>query len=251
MDIVVDFSSIQDFFNLPVDVMLWRFITRFAWVIFGIIFLLGARTLWLFYIRNKWGSKHKFVLLAIDIPKGNIQSPLAVENLFSYLGGAHSTQNFFDKWFIGEYQLSFSFEIVSLEGYTQFIIRTPAKFRNLAESAVYSQYPDAEIIEIDDCCEDFPRKFLMMNMIFGVLNFSKLIIICIRLRPIKFEHRLGPDETVFRDPMAELMELSSSLRRGEKLMYQIIVIPTGFDWIDDGQAEIDKILGKKPKTSFE
>ena len=251
MDIVVDFSSIQDFFNLPVDVMLWRFITRFAWVIFGIIFLLGARTLWLFYIRNKWGSKHKFVLLAIDIPKGNIQSPLAVENLFSYLGGAHSTQNFFDKWFIGEYQLSFSFEIVSLEGYTQFIIRTPAKFRNLVESAVYSQYPDAEIIEIDDFCEDFPRKFPDDEYDIWGAEFLQTNHYMYPIRTYKeFEHRLGPDETVFRDPMAELMELSSSLRRGEKLMYQIIVIPTGFDWIDDGQAEIDKILGKKPKTSF-
>lgn len=251
MDIVVDFSSIQDFFNLPVDVMLWRFITRFAWVIFGIIFLLGARTLWLFYIRNKWGSKHKFVLLAIDIPKGNIQSPLAVENLFSYLGGAHSTQNFFDKWFIGEYQLSFSFEIVSLEGYTQFIIRTPAKFRNLTESAVYSQYPDAEIIEIDDYCEDFPRKFPDDEYDIWGAEFLQTNHYMYPIKTYKeFEHRLGPDETVFRDPMAELMELSSSLRRGEKLMYQIIVIPTGFDWIDDGQAEIDKILGKKPKTSF-
>ncbi|HOZ53554.1 MAG TPA: hypothetical protein PK142_02655 [bacterium] len=171
--------------------------------------------------------------------------------MFSYLGGAHGTQNFFDTWFGGEFQLSFSFEIVSLEGYTQFIIRTPIQFRNLVESAVYSQYPDAEIIEVDDYCENFPKKFPDDEYdIWG----SEFIQSAHYMYPIKtyqeFEHRFGPDETVFRDPMAELMELCSSLRRGENLMYQIIVIPTGFDWVDDGQGEIDKILGKKPKTSF-
>ncbi len=251
MDIFIDFTPVQEFFNLPPDIMLWRFLANFGWIIFGIMFLLAARVLWLSYIRGKWSAGNKFIFLAIDIPKGNIQSPLAVENLFAYLGGAHGTQNFFDKWFGGEFQLSFSFEIVSLEGYTQFIIRTPIQFRNLVESAVYSQYPDAEIIEVDDYCENFPKKFPDDEYdIWG----SEFIQSAHYMYPIKtyqeFEHRFGPDETVFRDPMAELMELSSSLRRGENLMYQIIVIPTGFDWVDDGQGEIDKILGKKPKTSF-
>ncbi|MFA5644000.1 MAG: hypothetical protein WC928_00520 [Patescibacteria group bacterium] len=251
MNIIVNFSKIQDFFNLPPDVMLWRFMANFGWVIIAIMFLLVVKDFWLNYIRAKWFKNFKFILLAIDIPKGNIQSPQAVENLFTYLGGAHGTQSFFDKWFSGEFQLSFSFEIVSLEGYTQFLIRTPAHFRNLVESAVYSQYPDAEIVEVDDYCESFPRKFPDEEYdIWG----SEFIHSAHYMYPIKlyreFEHRLGPEETVFRDPMAGLMELCSTLRRGENLMYQIIVIPTGFDWMNDGKDEIDKILGRKKETTF-
>ncbi|HOZ53523.1 MAG TPA: hypothetical protein PK142_02500, partial [bacterium] len=87
MNIIIDFTSVQEFFNLPPDVMLWRFLANFGWVIFGILFLLAARILWLNYIRGKWAATNKFIFLAIDIPKGNLQSPLAVENLFSYLGG--------------------------------------------------------------------------------------------------------------------------------------------------------------------
>lgn len=251
MNIVVDLSPIQEFFMLPPDILLWRFMAYFGWIIFGIMFLGAVKVLWLSHIRGKWSKNIKFTLLAIDIPRGNIQSPQAVENLFSYIAGAHGTQNFFDKWFSGEFQLSFSFEIVSLEGYTQFLIRTPTQFRNLVESSVYSQYPDAEIIEVDDYCDDFPKKFPDDEYdIWG----SEFIQSAHHSYPIKtykeFEHRFGPEETSFRDPMAELMELCSSLRRGENLLYQIIVIPTGFEWVDDGKAEIDKILGKKPKTSF-
>ncbi len=251
MEIIFNFAPIQDFFALSPNVMLWRFMAYFGWIIIGVMFLLGAKVLWLKNIRRKWGKDKKFVLLAIDIPRGNIQSPQAVENLFSYLGGAHGTQNFFEKWFLGEYQLSFSFEIVSLDGYTQFIIRTPSKFVNLVESAVYSQYPDAEIIEVDDYCEGFPKKFPDDEYdIWG----SEFVQSAHYMYPIKcyreFEHRLGEDDATFRDPMAELMELCSSLRQGENLLYQIIVIPTGFDWIDDGKSEIDKILGKKQEPTL-
>lgn len=251
MDILFDISSIQNFFNLPPESMLWRFIGTFGWVILGLMFLLAGRNIWLMYIRAKWSKNAKYAFLAIDIPRGNIQSPKAVENFFTYIAGAHATQSFLDKWFVGEYQLSFSFEIVSLDGYTQFIIRTPIQFVSLVESAIYSQYPDAEIMEIDDYCENFPKKFPDDEYdMWG----SEFILSSHYMYPIKtfeeFEHRLGPDETVFRDPMAELMELCSSLQRGENLMCQIIVIPTGFDWVDDGQEEIDKILGKKAEVSL-
>jgi hypothetical protein len=251
MEIIVDFTPIQEFFSLPPNVMLWRFMAYFGWIIIGIMFLLAARILWLKSVKRKWGKNIKFILLAIDIPRGNLQSPQAVENLFTYFGGAHSTQNFFDKWFLGEYQLSFSFEIVSLDGYTQFLIRTPEQFKSLVESAVYSQYPDAEIVEVDDYCEGFPKRF--PDDEYDVWG-SEFVQSAHYMYPIKtyreFEHRLGEDEITFKDPMAELMELCSSLQQGENLLYQIIVIPTGFDWVDDGKEEIDKILGKKPKTSF-
>lgn len=251
MNIVLDLTSIQDFFRLEPAEMLWRFFATFGWVVLGVMFLLGARKIWLMYIRGKWSKNIKFTFLAIDIPRGNIQSPKAIENLFAYMAGAHGTQNFFDKWFAGEYQLSFSFEVASLDGYTQFLIRTPTQFVNLVESAVYSQYPDAEIMEVDDYCENFPKKFPDEEYdIWG----SEFILSGHYMYPIRtyeeFEHRLGPDETVFRDPMAELMELCSSLHKGENLMYQIIVTPTGFDWVDDGKDEIDKILGKKAKVTF-
>lgn len=249
MDIVVNLAVFERFFNLPPGQMLWAFFANFAWVFFGIIFLYGAVNIWLGYIQTKWSLGHKFVLLAIDIPKGNEQSPKAVENMFTYLGGAHGTQNFYEKWFEGQYQKSFSYEIVSLEGYTQFLIRTPVEFRNLIESSVYSQYPDAEISEVDDYTENVPQKYPDDEWdIFG----SEFILQDSWFLPIRtyqdFEHQMGPSETQFKDPMASLMDLCGSLRPGEQFWFQIIVQPTGFDWVKEAVAAADKILGRKKKV---
>lgn len=250
MDIIINTTGIERFLNLPPDQIFWVFMGNFGWVIFGIVFLLGAREVWLVYIRAQWDKTHKNILLAIDIPKGNEQSPKAVENMFAYLGGAHGTQSFYEKWFEGLYQKSFSYEIVSLEGYTQFLIRLPLEFRNLVESSVYSQYPDAEISEVDDYTETVPQHYPDEEWdVYG----AEFILQNPWYLPIKtyteFEHQIGPSETQFKDPMATLMDLCGSLRQGEQFWFQMLVSPTNFDWVKDTQKEIDKVLGRKKKSS--
>ena len=248
MDIVVDLTPILDFASLSPEQMLWKFFLYFGWMILAWMFVQAALQLWLIRLQTIWSMTNKFILLAIDIPKGNEQSPKATENLFTYLAGAHGQVNFFEKWFEGLYQLSFSFEIVSIDGYTQFLVRTPDQWRNLVESAVYSQYPDAEITEVDDYTEGMPLRFPDEEYDIWGAEF-------IQQKPYpypikvyqEFEHKMGPLETQFKDPMASLMDLCSSLRPGEQFWYQILVIPCGFDWVKGADVEVDKILGKKPK----
>lgn len=248
MDIVIDFGFIVDFLSLPPDKMLKLLFLYLGWIPIAVVLLWGILQVWLNYIKGKWAEKNaKFTLLAVDIPRGNEQSPKAVENLFSYLAGAHGSINLIEKYWEGKSQLNFSFEIVSIGGYTQFMIYTPVGFRNLVESAVYSQYPDAEITEIEDYTQDwaelrFPDdKYDIWGAEFIQAKHFSL--------PIKtyenFEHQMGAPETHFKDPMASLMDLMSSLQQGEQLWYQIVVIPTGFDWIDECDKEVSKMLGEK------
>jgi hypothetical protein len=251
MHIELDLTSLLAFFQLPLDVILWRFMAYYGWIIIGILLLIEIREMWLLYVQDKFARTVKYVMLAVDIPLLNEQSPRAVENLFTYLGGAHKSISFFEKYWEGLFQLSFSFEIVSIDGYTQFLIRTPSDLKALIESAVYSQYPDAEISEVDDYTEGMPRKFPNEEYeLFG----SEFIQTANQMYPIKmyeeFEHKLGPDETYFKDPMASLMDMCSSLQKGEQFWFQIIVVPIGFDWMGEADDEIDKIVGKKPKTSL-
>jgi len=49
--------------------------------------------------------------------------------------------------------------------------------------------------------------------------------------------------------MATLMDLCGSLRQGEQLWFQIIIIPIGFDWIKESEKEINKVMGRKGKPS--
>ena len=248
MNIVINVSPFVEFFHLPPEQMFWVFFINFGWLIIVFTFLSGARQLYLYYIQNKWAATHRVVLLAIDVPKGNEQTPRAVENMFTYLSGAHGSTNFFEKWFEGKFQKSFSYEIVSLEGYTQFLIRTPAEFRNLVESSVYSQYPDAEISEVEDYIDLLPKNLPDHEYdVWGTEFVQKgPWVLPIRTYP-EFEYKLGPLETQFKDPMATLMDLCSSLRHGEYLGIQLIVIPTGFDWLKESESAMDKILNRKSK----
>ena len=62
---------------------------------------------------------------------------------------------------------------------------------------------------------------------------------------------MGEPETHYRDPMGALMDVMSSLKRDEQLWYQIIIKPTGFDWVKKFKKEISKILGEiKPPVSL-
>jgi len=250
MEVVIDTSSFDQFFNLPIDEIFWQFFVNFGWLIIAIIFLLGARELYLYYIRVQWSKTHKNILLAIDIPKGNAQSPRAVENMFTYLAGAHGSINFFEKWFEGKFQKAFSMEVVSLEGYIQFLIYTPKEFRNLVESAVYSQYPDAELVEVADYTEALPPY--LPNTDYDIWG-TEFVQAAHFAYPIKcyeeFIHQMGESETFFRDPMASLMDLYASLRPSEQIWLQIILVPTGFEWVKIADEEANKIYGKKPKNS--
>ncbi len=249
MNIVINTVRLDNFFNLPPEQMFWVFMGNVGWLIISLVFLFGVRELYLFWLRTRWGANHQSILLAIDIPRGNEQTPKAVENMFTYLAGAHGSISFFEKWFEGKFQKSFSFEIVSLEGYTQFLIHTPSEFRNLVESAVYSQYPDAEIAEVDDYTEALPNdlpdeEYDVWGTEFIQKESSVYPIKCYQ----EFEHMLGPSETQFKDPMASLMDLCGSLRQGEQFWFQIIVIPVDFSWVKRCEKEINKIMGRKEKV---
>ncbi len=249
MNITFDPSSLEAFFNANPSDMAWVFFINIGWMILAVVYLIGVREIYLMYIQGKFAASLKNVFLAIDIPRGNVQSPKAVENLFTYLAGAHGSVSFWEKWFEGKFQESFSFEIISIEGYTQFLIRTPAASRFLLESAIYSQYPDAEITEIDDYTKGMPTKFPDEEWdIWG----SEFVLAAPDVYPIKlyqeFEHKFGELETQFKDPMASLMDLCSSLRAGEQLWLQFIITPTDFSWIKKSDKEVDKILGKEKKS---
>jgi len=252
MNIVIDLQPIIDFFSLPSDVMMLKLFLTVGWIPIGITFIWGAAIVWLYYIQTKWFLTHKQILLAIDIPRGNMQSPKAVENMFAYFGGMHSTGNYHETWWLGIFQLSISIEIVSIDGYIQYLIRTPEKFKNIVETGVYSQYPDAEITEVDDYTTHCPSLFPdeQYDIWGGEFILTKNNALPIRTY-INFESTFGKPEVQYKDTMASLMDLLSSLKKGEQIWYQIILIPLSADyWIESDLSDkvISKIIGEKVKS---
>ncbi len=245
-EISIDFGWFWEFASLPADQMILEMFFTVGWIPFAAIFLVGAKMIWIDYINDKWASKQKFILLAIDIPRENAQSPKAVENIFNYLAGAHGTFNLIELYWEGKYQLSISLEIVSIGGYTQFLVYAPAHIRDVVESAFYSQYPGAEINEVNDYTDKIPSKFPDDEYdVWGVeFNYKNKWAYPFKTYE-EFIVQMGKPEEQFKDPMAALMDLCSSLKDGEQIWWQNIITPMGYDWMGEGEKEIKKILGEK------
>ena len=249
----MNLAPLINFFYLPADEIISRLILYYGWMIPAIIFLKGSLMVWLSWRRRLFFGKQHFTLLAIDIPRGNEQTPKALENMLAYLAGAHSTFNLIETYWEGKFQLGFSFEVAGIDGYVQFLVHTPVQFRNLVETAIYSQYPDAEIAEVEDYVGTVPDHFPDPDFDMWGAEFIpvKMEPSYKQALPIKtykdFEYQYGRPEYYFKDPMASLMDLMSSLRPGEQIWYQILLIPTLMDWAAIGQMAIDNVLGNKPK----
>lgn len=243
MEIVIDLDSL-------LNIALYKGPWYFMWYIFinggwlPIVFVLikGFLMVWLDKRQDKYYSQWKFVLLAIDIPKENEQSPKAVEHIFAALAGAHSKGTFKERWWDGKIQESFSLEIISVEGYVQFLIWTEEKFRDLVEAAIYSQYPDAEITEVEDYTKGFPDRFPDDTYdIWGTeFIYVKNQAYPIRTYP-KFEHPLSQE---FKDPMAAFIEVMTKISKGEQIWFQIIVKPTDDNWKNNALKLAEKLAGK-------
>ena len=246
MEIVIDFSNVVDFFYLPFSVILLSMILWFGFPVFLIMSSAYAYIYWHNKREDAWKATHKFVLLAIDIPRANEQTPKAVENLLAHLSGTLDPLNFVEKHWKGMYFLPISLEIISIEGYIQFLIQAPDKFRNLVESAVYSQYPGAEITEVSDYTEGMPTKFPDDEY---DIRGTEFIHANNQVFPIKvykdFEHILSDTEVQFKDPMATLIELFNSAGPGEQFWYQVLIEPEQFEWPKLAMVEIKKILKEK------
>ncbi|MBU1149090.1 hypothetical protein KKI23_03290, partial [Patescibacteria group bacterium] len=230
-------------------VLTWRFLLDWGWLavlIFLIIVLyfrrLNAR-------RYNWIMQEKYILLAIDVPKEIVPNLRAVEQIFCHLHGINSNQDFVEKWWVGEVQLSVSLEIVSIDGYIQFLIRTPEKFRDLVEAAIYAQYPEAEITEVEDYVNkielEFPNED--MDMYGAEWKLANKDCYPILTYPF-FEHSLSQE---LADPIASLLEILSRLNNGEQIWIQFVISPEDKKdkWRDQGKVVIHKLLGDKAKSS--
>jgi len=222
----------------------WLLLRIGGWVPLAYLLFWAIGQIYLVQIQTRWVRKQKFVLLAIDVPKGNEQTPKAVENIFAHFYGMKSSFNMKDKYITGKVELSASLEIVSLGGDIQFYIRVVRKHRDLVESAIYSQYPDAEITEVEDYTKNFPRKFPHEKYeSFGCdFKLDHPDYFPIRTYP-QFEHGLSAE---FKDPMSLILETLSKIKKDEALCWQILVVPAGDSWIKKGEQEVKKMLGKAP-----
>ena len=127
----------------------------------------------------------------------------------------------------------------------QYLVHCPKKFRDLVESSIYAQYPEAEISEVQDYADKVPKNYPHPEWdCFG----TEFVLKKPGAYPIRtfedFEHTTA-EEMTFKDPMSAILEVMSSLKRGEQMWLQFRVTPVDETWQKKGEEVVDKIMGKK------
>jgi hypothetical protein len=215
-----------------------------GWVLFIVVALASLVQLWIMYKQDQYMATVKWVMLSIDIPKENEQTFLAMEQIFAQMHAIHTVKTFGEKYFGGEVLLWVVFEIVSFGGRIKYLARVPERFRNLVESAIFAQYPQAEIKEVEDYISNVPpydpeRSYYdVFGTEFGLKKDDAYPI-----RTYKyFEHQASQ---IIVDPLAAVLESISSIEPHELMAVQFLFRPSGEEWKARGLKLIKELKGEK------
>lgn len=248
----IDMSFWQNFFSMPPAQQIKGFFIFIVWWVVALfLFHYGAKK-WVAYRQKSHVSTWQWSVLAIDVPDMFVQSPKAVEQIFVNLSGAYTPVKLVDKYWTGKINKWFSFEIISMEGYIQFLVRTEVEFRDLVEAAVYAQYPEAEITEVEDYVNMIPDVYPNETHEIAGAEFNLIEDEAYPIRTYPhFEYRISKD-VIFSDPMAAILENFSRIGRGENFLMQLVICPADNSWKKNGINLVKNIISNKkaakPKT---
>ncbi len=222
------------------------------WLIVPFLYFVISKVvlpIWLYSRQLEYSKTIKYILLAIDAPKREEQSIKSVERIFEHIQGMHGTFNFVEKWVKGMYQLSFSCEIVSIDGYIQLLLRVPDSWRDNIEAAIFGQYPEAEITLVEDYVNTVPSVYPnethdMWGVEWGFDN-AKNPFMPFRTYP-EFQDSFAQ---IFVDPLAGVLETMSKIGKGEQIWLHMVCTPLAVNWYQAGQPVLDKMLGREEKKA--
>jgi len=240
--------AITDYFNsTPADIIGGQLLLYVLgpFVLFCVL-VWGMLQVWIDLKQGQYWSKLEWDLLAVTIPQDAINTPMGMENFFNNLAGSKSSITKKEEWINGKFQAYFTFEIISNGGNIQFYIRTIKKYRDLVEAAFYAQYPEAQIVEVDDYVDVLPNDFPNDEYdLFG----SEISMSKEGNFPLKtyeaFEHQ-GEKDLRFKDPILPMIEIMGKMKPGEYYWIQLLIIsPDSQDWRKEGLKFIAKTYGKE------
>lgn len=233
------------FFARPIDAIMFDLFVWFGWIPIAFTLAYGFVKMFQNTRQGRFVSGLKFVLLAIDVPAITEQSPKALENLFSNLYGTKSSLTWKEIWIVGKLHPVFSFEMISTEGYLQFLVRTQTRFRDIIEAGIYAHYPDAEISEVEDYTQYFPSDFPdeEYDMWGGEFELERDEIYPIKTY-IDFEDKMTGE---IKDPLGYTLEQMAKMKPGEHFWIQFCVQPSTNDWAKKSVKKLNELYGKKEK----
>ncbi|MFZ2151901.1 MAG: hypothetical protein WAV09_02195 [Minisyncoccia bacterium] len=198
---------------------------------------------WNRHVQATYINSLKWVNLEVRLPRDIFKSPLAMEIVLNSIHQGGGTGEEYSKRWNGKVRSWFSLEIVSIEGEIHFFIRAIAKYKNVIEAAIYSQYPGAEVAEVDDFTNTY-RYDESIHEMWGT-NYQLIGEDYLPLRTyVDFGLDKDPKEEFKTDPLTPLLEWMGSIKEKEYIFFQIVCRAADgkFDtWKKEAQKGLNKI----------
>jgi len=240
--------------SVPILEKVWLIFKTWWWLLLPFLFWKPFRILYFYFIQERWDATLKKIVLEIRMPKEVLKPIRAMEQVFAGFHAIHDVFTWREKWLEGQFQQSISLEIVSLGGEVHFYIRAAKIFRNIIESNIYSQYPEAEIFEVEDYTKQVPQDIPNKDWDLWGTSFVNTKPDSYPIKTyLKFESERETKEEKRIDPLAGFLEGMAGLRPGEQLWLQIRATPTRDEtkpWVKQGLEIRDKLVRRlgKPKS---
>lgn len=251
--------------TLPTAEIIERSLSLILYLAPLLLIPLGWR-LWIEHRNADWISNIKWILIEVKIPRDIYKSPQAMEmalgNALLQGGGVGER---YKRYWEGRVLFWFSLEIISTEGDIHFYIRAPKQFRNVIESQIYAQYPEAEIGEVADYTLPVLASMREEEWAMWGTEFK-----CTKEEayPIRTYADFGLDKPISKaedaagliDPITPQIEWMGTMKKDEHVWFQIIVraskdsfstgglFPKKVDWKTRAKNVIKEIQEKYDST---
>ena len=181
--------------------------------------------LWHGYRQDRFIMGIKWALLEIHVPRDVIKSPAAMELIFSNAFYHKSGKGFWEEYIIGAPWMWFSLEMVSIDGKVHFYIRTPTRIKDLVETQIYAQYPQAKVVEVEDYVWNIPQYTKDGDWNIWGAEFKKVKddVQVIKTYKQMDDMKSGIKEEFRVDPLTPTIEYLGSLPKGQQMWIQILV----------------------------
>lgn len=215
------------------------------WLILPIFLFPLFIKMWLFYVVKYYVANLKWVNLQVNVPVEVLKTPKAMEQVFA---AAHGTFSFgtkwYDKWWNGEVENWSSFEIMADASGPRFYIHIVASHQKMIEAAIYSQYPDAEIMVTEDYTTKFP--LVLPNAMYDLQSADFILTHddTLPIRTYEYFEAKEADEKI--DTIGTLMESLSHHTGEETTWIHVLIRPTDSQWIKGALKFRDEKLLKTP-----
>lgn len=243
-------------FLKPFLSVVWKIIKNWYWLPLPFFLWKYFSFLWLSWKNNVFAAKDKCILLEVKFPE-EISKPIrAMETVMDGLRQVlYQPPDWWEKWIDGEFQRSYSFEIVSIEGAIHFFIRFPERLKDVVEAIIYGEYPMVELSVAKDYTKNVPQDIPNKEWDLWGTDYRFLKPNCYPIKTYPYfekETALEVEEERVVDPLSLLLESLSKIGPGEQLWVQIGAKPitdAELPWITEGKKirdELVKRVSKKP-----